>query len=173
MLHIGGEELRPVLLLDDWVNIANETSCTLSFLRVDPGQHHLGQTGSSSQNVDKKVVLTGKVYDINGAVIMSSQVMAEKSAGKEYQATTNREGVYKIELPIDIYAIKVDAPGFCPSRVRLFRVRNSASGASSRDIVLEVADGDQPCKQKTMIDKEPKKQERKIRKPEIFRSIAE
>jgi hypothetical protein len=132
-----------------------------------------GQTGSSSQNVDKKVVLTGKVYDINGAVLMSSQVMAENSAGKEYQATTNREGVYKIELPIDIYAIKVDAPGFCPSRVRFFRVRNSPCGVMPLDFVLDVSDGDRPCKQKTMIEKEPKKPEPKVRKPEIFRSIAE
>ena len=132
-----------------------------------------GQIGGSSQNVDKKVVLTGKVYDINGAVIMSSQVVAGNSAGKEYRATTNDEGVYKIELPIDIYAIKVDAPGFCPSRVRFFRLRNSPSGVMPYDFVLDVSDGDRPCKQKSLIEKEPKKQERKIRKPEIFRSIAE
>jgi Carboxypeptidase regulatory-like domain len=132
-----------------------------------------GQTGSSSQNVDKKVVLTGKVYDFNGAVIMSSRVVAENSAGEDYQATTNGEGVYEIELPIDIYAIKVDAPGFCSSRVRFFRVRNSLSGVMPLDFVLDVSDGHRPCKQKTMIDKEPKKPEPKIRKPEIFRSIAE
>ena len=132
-----------------------------------------GQTGSSPQSDDKKVVLSGTVYDANGAVITSGHVLAQNSAGKEYRATTNGEGVYKIELPIDIYAIKVGAPGFCSSRVRFFRVRNSPSGATSLDVVLEVADGDRPCKEKTMIDKEPKKQERKIRKPEIFRSIAE
>jgi len=99
--------------------------------------------------------------------------VAQNSAGKEYRATTDGEGVYKIELPIDIYAIKVDAQGFCSSRVRFFRVRNSPSGATSHDVVLEVADGDRPCKEKTMIDKEQKKKERKIRKPEIFWSIAE
>ena len=132
-----------------------------------------GQIGGSSQNVDKKVVLTGKVYDITGAVIMSSQVVAGNSAGKEYRATTNGDGVYKIELPIDIYAIKVDAPGFCPSRVRFFRLRNSPSGLMPLDFVLDVSDGDRPCKQKSLIEKEPKKPERKIRKPEIFRSIAE
>ena len=117
--------------------------------------------------------MRGTVYDTNRSVIPSSHVVAQNSAGKEYRATTNGEGAYKIELPIDIYAIKVDAQGFCSSRVRFFRVRNSPSGARSRDVVLEIADGDRPCKEKTMIDKEPKKQERKIRKPEIFRSIAE
>jgi hypothetical protein len=132
-----------------------------------------GQTGSSPQSDDKKVVLSGTVYDINGAVIPFSHVLAQSPAGKEYRATTNDEGVYKIELPIDIYAIKVDAPGFCPSRVRFFRVRNSPFGATPLDVVLDVADGDRPCKQKTMIEREPKKPVRKIRKPEIFRSIAE
>jgi len=131
-----------------------------------------GQTGSLSRNAEK-VVLTGTVYDINGSVIPSGHVLAQNSAGKEYRATTNDEGVYKIELPIDIYAIKVDAPGFCPSRVRFFRVRKSPSGATSFDVVLDVADGDRPCKQKALIEREPKKPVRKIRKPEIFRSIAE
>jgi len=132
-----------------------------------------GQTGSSSQNVDKNVVLTGTVYDTNGSVIPFSHVLAQNSAGKQYWATTNDEGVYKIELPIDVYAIKVDALGFCASRVRFFRLRNSHSVAASLDVVLDVAEGDRPCKQKTMIEQEPKKPKRKIRKPEIFRSIAE
>ena len=132
-----------------------------------------GQTGSSPQSDHKKVVLSGTVYDINGAVIPFSHVLAQSPAGKEYRATTNGEGVYKIELPADIYAIKVEAHGFCPSRVSFFRVRNSPSGATPLDVVLDVADGDRPCKQKTMIEREPKKPARKIRKPEIFRSIAE
>ena len=116
--------------------------------------------------------MTGTVYDTNGAVIPFSHVLAQNSAGKEHRTMTNDEGIYKIELPIDIYAIRVDAPGFCPSRVRFFRVRKSLFD-TPLNVVLEVADGDQPCKEKTMIDKEPKKPERKIRKPEIFRSIAE
>jgi hypothetical protein len=128
----------------------------------------LGQTGSSSQNVDKKVVLTRTVYDINGAVIISSQILARSSSGKEYRATTNTEGIYKVELPADVYKIEVNAPGFCRSRVELFRVRKSPSVATPLDVVLETSDGDRPCKQKTMIKKEPK-----TRKPEVFRSIAE
>ena len=128
------------------------------------------QSGGSSQNVDKKVLLTGTVYDTNGSVIPFSHVLAENSAGKEYRATTNDEGVYKIELPIDIYAIKVDAPGFCPSRVRFFRVRKALFD-TPLDVVLEVAEADKPCEHKTPVIKEPKKP--KIRKPDIFRSIAE
>jgi hypothetical protein len=116
--------------------------------------------------------LRGTVYDRNGAVIPSSHVVARSFAGKEYRATTNGEGVYKIELPMDVYRIEVAAPGFCPIRVRMFRVRKSLF-ETPLDVVLEVAEGDPPCQQKTPVKKEPKTQEPKIRKPEIFRSIAE
>lgn len=131
-----------------------------------------GQTGSSSQGDDKKVILRGTVYDRNGSVITGSHVVARSFAGKEYRAKTNSEGVYKIELPMDVYRIEVDAPGFCPARVRMFRVRKSLFEAPL-DVVLEVAEGEPPCQQKTPVDKQPEKPERKIRKPEIFRSIAE
>ncbi len=144
------------------------------------------QSSSSSQNIDKKVILTGTVYDINGAVIISSQVVARSSSGKEYQATTNTEGIYKIELPLDVYKIEVNAPGFCPTRVEMFTVRKSplVDGKFSLlqkdydrplDFVLELPPSETPgllvygpCKQKTMIKQEPQ-----IRKPELFRSIAE
>lgn len=128
-----------------------------------------GQTGRSSQNVDKKVILSGTVYDIHGSVIAFSEVVARSSSGKDYQATTNTEGIYKIELPPDVYKIEANAPGFCPTRAEMFRVRYSPFITALFDVVLEVSEGDRPCKQKTML----KKQEPKIRKPEISRSIAD
>jgi hypothetical protein len=136
-----------------------------------------GQTSSSSQSVEKKVeaVLTGTVYETNGSVILHAQLLARSLAGKEYQATTNTEGSYKIELPLDVYKIEASAPGFCPSRVEMFRVRKLTLVQRTLDFVLELPPsetpgvmGYRPCKQKTMIKKEPQ-----IRKPEIFRSIAE
>jgi hypothetical protein len=145
------------------------------------------QSTSSSQSVAKKVLLTGTVYDVNGAVIISSQVVARSSRGEEFQTTTNTEGIYQLELPPDVYKIEANAPGFCPKKVEMFRVRKSSQVVerlSARtmpvlqkqlDFVLEVSPsdtpwltGERPCKQKTMIKKEPK-----IRKPELFRSIAE
>jgi hypothetical protein len=132
-----------------------------------------------------RAVLTGTVYDPNGSVIMHAELLARSSTG-EYWATTNSEGVYKMELPLDVYKIEADAPGFCPKRVEMFRVRKSSQlteGPSRTmpvlqrplDFVLEVPPretpgvmGYRPCKQKTMIKPEPQR-----RKPEIFRSIAE
>ena len=146
-----------------------------------------GQTSSSSQTGGPGVLLTGTVYDTNHAVVVSREIVARSSVGKEYQATTNTEGVYKIELPLDVYRIEANAPGFCPKRVEMFRVRKSSQVVERLstltmpvvqrplDFVLEVPPSDtpgllgyRPCKQETMIKKEPP-----TRHPEIFRSIAE
>jgi len=127
-----------------------------------------GQTGNSSQNVDKKVILSGTVYDKNGGVIALAHVVARSFGVKEYQATTNDEGFYKIELPLNVYKIEVNAPGFCPKRVEMFRVRSSPLVQRPLDFVLEILEGDRPCKQKTMT-----KKQRPTRQPELFRSIAE
>jgi hypothetical protein len=145
-----------------------------------------GQETGPSPAGAPRVVLTGTVYDINGGVILNAQLLARSFAGKEYQATTNTEGIYKIELPLDAYKIEANAPGFCPKRVEMFRVSKSplVHGKFSLlrkdydrhlDFVLELPPsetpgimGYRPCKQKTMIKKEPQ-----IRHPEIFRSIAE
>jgi hypothetical protein len=145
-----------------------------------------GQTSSSSQT-SGTAVLTGTVYDTNHAVIVSSEIVARSSGGEEYQARTNTEGVYKIELPLDVYRIEANAPGFCPKRVEMYRVRKSSrlvERLSTRtmpvlqrplDFVLEVPPSDtagllgyRPCKQESMIKKEPP-----TRHAELFRSIAE
>lgn len=127
-----------------------------------------GQSTGSSRKVGKKVVLTGTVYDTNGGVIALGHVVARSFGVKEYQATTNDEGFYKIELPLDVYKIEVNAPGFCPKRIGIFRVRNSPLVQRPLDFVLEISEDDRPCKQKTTI-----KKQRPIRRPELFRSIAE
>ena len=119
----------------------------------------------SSQSDARKVILTGTVYDINHAVIVSSEVVAQ-SEMKQFRAITNSEGIYKFELPFASYSIEANAAGFCPRRVDLFRPRKSLM-QRPLDFVLEVKDNDRPCRQKTMIRKEPPK------KPEPYRSIAE
>ena len=118
----------------------------------------------SSQSEAKKVILTGTVYDMNHAVIVSSEVVAQ-SEMKQYRAMTNDEGVYKFELPLDSYSIEANAAGFCPRRVDLFRPRKSLM-QRPLDFVLEVKDNDQPCKQAT-IEKETE------RRSELFVRIAE
>ena len=124
----------------------------------------LGKTSGASQG--KNLILIGTVYDTNHAVIADSEVVAQNFEGKEYSVMTNGEGVYKFELPFATYRIEANASGFCPRRVDVLRVHNSPT--QKLDFVLEIKHGDRPCAQKTMI-----KNERPIRKPELFRSIAE
>jgi hypothetical protein len=144
-----------------------------------------GQSAGPSPAGAPRVVLTGTVYDMNRGVIIHAELLARSPDGKEYRATTNTEGVYKIELPLDVYKIEANAPGFCPKRVERFGVRKPSpihgdfsllqkDYDRSLDFVLEEPPsetpglmGYRPCKQKTMIKKEPQ-----IR-TEIFRSIAE
>ena len=124
-----------------------------------------GNTNRSSEADARKVVVSGTVYDSHHAVIVFSQVLA-RSEMKDYRATTNDEGVYKLELPAASYRVEANAAGFCPRRVDLFRVSDVLM-QRPLDFVLEVKDNDQPCKQKTMIEKETE------RRSELFVRIAE
>jgi hypothetical protein len=116
----------------------------------------LANPGSSSQATVKKIVLTGTVYDRNHAVIVWSEVMAQNAVGKNFWAVTNDEGVYRFEVPLDEYRIEANAPGFCPRRIDLFRVGKSPV-QKPLDFMLEMAQSDRPCAQKTMIKKAPPK----------------
>jgi hypothetical protein len=140
---------------------------------------------SNKTSLDKKVMLSGRVYDANGSVVMGSDVLARSRDGNDYQARTNDEGIYNIELPVGIYKVEANANGFCPKRVELvfaqklvqpknrnLSVLNSVQEQKSVDFVLEMASPATPgtigpglCKQKTMIKKELPKR--------IFRSIAD
>lgn len=118
---------------------------------------------------------------------MGSDVLARSAAGQEYQGRTNSEGIYKMEVPLGIYKIEANAEGFCPKRVelalvqrvveskkRVFRVSNSGRGQNTVDFVLEISSPatiesvGSPCKQKTMIKKDPPKKD-----PDTFRRIAD
>ncbi len=126
-----------------------------------------GNTNRSSEADAKKVIVSGTVYDSNHAVIAGSRIVAQDLEGKEYSALTTDQGVYKLELPFATYKVEANASGFCLKRVDVLRVRRSLT-VKPLDFVLQVKDGDGPCPQKTMI-----KKEQNIRRPEIFRSIAE
>lgn len=128
----------------------------------------VANTGRSSEAKAAKTILFGTIYDTNHAVIANAQVVAQSFEGKEFWATSNTEGAYKIELPSGRYKVEANSPGFCPRQVAIVGDGRSTL-QRPLDLVLELQDGDRPCKQKTMIKKEP----RPTRKPQLFRSIAE
>jgi len=131
----------------------------LIFAGAMPGKTNVASRG-------KKLVLIGTVYDTNHAVIASGEVVAQNFEGNEFSALTNGEGLYKLELPFGTYKLEANASGFCPKRVDVLRVRSSLK--ETLDFILEIKDGARPCAQKTMI-----KRDQPVRKPELFRSIAE
>lgn len=119
-----------------------------------------GQNRGTDQSGMSRMLLTGVVYDINGAVIVDgTKVVAYGPDGKEYVTATNDEGVYKFELPFTTYKIDVTAPGFCTARVVDFIIVNSTNGKMSLDFVLEVRGG--RCKHDSIQKKQPKRKSKK------------
>jgi hypothetical protein len=125
-----------------------------------------GQTRDSLQPGKSNTILTGTVYDINGSVIALSRVIAYGLDGKEYDATTNDEGVYKIQVPLAVYTVVATAAGFCLKRISHFRVVNATSGKMSLDMVLEVADERKPCAIESMPGR--KSEKKPPRKPKAI-----
>ena len=109
-----------------------------------------------------KTILLGTVYDKYHSVMSRAHVVARDIDGEDYEATTNAEGVYSLQVPAGIYKIEANAEGFCPRRANNF---NAIIGVL--DFVLVVRDGMKPCKQRSML-KQPQK-----RPPDILRGITE
>lgn len=51
----------------------------------------------------QKAILTGTVYDANGAVIIKAKVTAVNQKGEKFEAFTNDEGIYVLTLPYKDY----------------------------------------------------------------------
>jgi hypothetical protein len=118
----------------------------------------IAQERNSVPAGEPTVILTGVVYDINGAVVVScTRVVAYNSAGKMYGSATDDQGNYKLELPSALYTVEVDAPGFCPAQTERFRVVKTSLGKMSLDFVLEVAESKEGCKYKFILDKKSKR----------------
>lgn len=116
------------------------------------------QSRKATQTAEPTMVLTGVVYDINGAVILNGTIIvAESVDGKKYASAPDTEGVYKIELPLAVYKIEVGAPGFCRTQVEPFRVVNPGHGKMFLDFVLEVAKPNDQCEQEIIIEKKLKR----------------
>jgi hypothetical protein len=125
------------------------------------GFNALAQSRDPVQTPEPKTMLTGVVYDINGAVIVDTLIVAYNKDGKKYETATNDEGVYKVELPLALYVIQVGASGFCPAQVDRFRIVNSTHGKMSLDFVLDVVESPQRCKHQFILEMRPKRKPKK------------
>ncbi len=57
----------------------------------------------------QKAILSGTVYDANGAVILDTKITAINDRGEKFKALTNDEGIYILDLPFDLYDRKTSA----------------------------------------------------------------
>jgi hypothetical protein len=94
----------------------------------------------------QKTILTGTVYDANGAVIVKSKVTAVNPQGEKFEALTNSEGIYELNLPykrtsyfrVAKYDVTVEAPGFETFTLKDFKVIGGFTGKMQLDLALDV-----------------------------------
>ncbi|MBK9526932.1 MAG: carboxypeptidase regulatory-like domain-containing protein [Acidobacteria bacterium] len=103
---------------------------------------------------DGTSILTGTVYDANGAVILRAVVTAINSKGEKFETSTDDDGVFVLRLPFHKseattakrskeakYDIVVSSHGFTRSITKGFVFVPSYKGRMQLDIALEIG----PC----------------------------
>lgn len=92
-----------------------------------------------------EIVLTGVVYDINGAVIVGARIEAKRRNGVVIVGTSNGVGIYDLRLEPDIYSLTIKSYGFRTRVIKDYLVVDSTYKKMYIDVVLEVANDHEPC----------------------------
>ncbi len=125
----------------------------------------------------QKTILSGTVYDANGARIVKSKVTAVNQKGEKLETFTNDEGIYTLNLTYNPYQpgsfsyrlakydITVEAFGFENFTLKDFKVTGGYNDKMQLDFALDVLTYTQPI---TVVPTENKNQnkynKRKINK---------
>ena len=86
--------------------------------------------------------LSGRVFDRNGAVIVGAEVSILGRVEVRFEAHTNTEGVYSVDLPPGFYHIAIWANGFLQSNYDCYQVPSGS--AITLDVTLTVS-GERGC----------------------------
>ena len=87
----------------------------------------------------QEVILTGTIYDFQGAVIPNSKIVATNKNSKVFKTTTNEDGIYKLKLKPGIYAIQVPRlPGLKGIKFNDYRILITYDGKMNLDISLDI-----------------------------------
>ncbi len=62
-----------------------------------------------NSQTNNKAVLSGTVYDANGAVIPETKITVINEKGEKFETVTNDEGFYMLDLPYNLYNTKSSA----------------------------------------------------------------
>lgn len=104
----------------------------------------------------QKSILTGSVYDANGAVIPGAKITVADVKGEKFETKTNNEGVYVLNLPFNPYDTTKSGTGFRIAKYKItvegldfeksilndFRFAPSFQGKMNLDFALDVAAND-------------------------------
>lgn len=115
--------------------------------------HSLGKTSEGKKEIIKNIsILSGTIYDANGAIVVNAKVTAVSKKGEKYEAFANDDGIYWLNLPFNKYDtesassfreakydIIVEMDGFKRSVTNDFVFVPSQFGKLQLDIALEVA----------------------------------
>jgi hypothetical protein len=115
-------------------------SIILMFVLMGSVQRTSGQGGNTS--VQKPSLLSGRVFDRNGSVVVGAEVWLAGNRGTTFGTITNDEGSYRVELPADFYSIKIHAEGFLTFRFDDYQI--PMKGRVTLDATLQVK-GETDC----------------------------
>jgi hypothetical protein len=93
----------------------------------------------------QKTTLNGTVFDPNGAVIITTKIVAVNSKGQKFESIVDDDGKYTLELPVATYSINFSAPGFKNVKIENYEIVNSYNGKMSFDISLNVVGNGIAC----------------------------
>lgn len=60
----------------------------------------------------QKAILSGTIYDAVGAIVPEVKVTAINEKGEKFEAITNNEGVYSLNLPYNLYEARTSSASF-------------------------------------------------------------
>lgn len=90
----------------------------------------------TSLTSDTNTVLTGTIYDQQGAVIPNVEIYLKNEKGKEYKVKTNNEGIYIIKIPAGVYDVEFQHNFFKSYKVKKYLISPSYKGKVFFDVSL-------------------------------------
>ncbi len=90
----------------------------------------------ASASFGQATLLSGVIFDRNGAVIVGAGVNAKAASGKVRVAKTDSNGSYSLSLDPGVYAIDVSNAGFVTLKIEEYFVVASTLGKFNQDFVL-------------------------------------
>lgn len=98
-----------------------------------------------TDRVGGKIVLTGNVFDPNGALIPGVQIRASGPSGNVTSTDSSASGIFSLPIAPGLYRLQITKSGFISANFPEFLVVNSSTGKMSMDIVLFPGLSHSPC----------------------------